>query len=175
VADIIEIGRRLTEAKQIAGHGNWLPWLEREFGWSEDTAQRFMSLHRLHGDVPQIAEYDLPVSGLYLLARPSTPAPVREEITNRAADGEHFTHAQVKEMVSEGTAKLRREYENKISGLTEQMESAEARIRQELQSDAADLEEQIKERMEAITAPIRRELDEWREKFASARACPPHK
>jgi len=32
IRDIIEIGRRLTDAKAIAGHGNWLPWLEKEFG-----------------------------------------------------------------------------------------------------------------------------------------------
>ena len=34
VANVIEIGRRLTEAKALAGHGGWLPWLEREFGWT---------------------------------------------------------------------------------------------------------------------------------------------
>src|SRR5437660_575869 len=31
---LIEIGRRLIEAKALAGHGRWLPWLEREFGWT---------------------------------------------------------------------------------------------------------------------------------------------
>src|SRR5262249_51951563 len=39
VSDVVEIGRRLTEAKEIAGHGNWLSWLEREFGWSPSTAE----------------------------------------------------------------------------------------------------------------------------------------
>ena len=43
VADVIEIGRRLTEAKPIAGHGNWLAWLEREFKWTEMTATRFIN------------------------------------------------------------------------------------------------------------------------------------
>jgi hypothetical protein len=33
VTDVIEIGARLTECKRIAGHGSWLPWLNREFGW----------------------------------------------------------------------------------------------------------------------------------------------
>jgi hypothetical protein len=45
VADVIEIGRRLTECKKLLGHGNWLPWLDREFGWSEDTALRADSDH----------------------------------------------------------------------------------------------------------------------------------
>ena len=38
VADVVEIGRHLSECKAICGHGNWLPWLEREFGWTDDTA-----------------------------------------------------------------------------------------------------------------------------------------
>jgi Protein of unknown function (DUF3102) len=33
--DIIEIGRHLTEAKRITGHGDWLPWLGKELGWDE--------------------------------------------------------------------------------------------------------------------------------------------
>src|SRR5262245_20099663 len=73
IRDIVEIGRLLVEAKERAGHGNWRAWLDQEFGWSQDTAERFMSLHRLRGQIPQIADYDVPVSGLYLLARQSTP------------------------------------------------------------------------------------------------------
>jgi hypothetical protein len=45
IGDIIELGRRLTDAKRVAGHGNWLPWLERELGWSERTAQNFMRVY----------------------------------------------------------------------------------------------------------------------------------
>jgi hypothetical protein len=33
LADVIEIGARLTKCKPICGHNNWLPWLDREFGW----------------------------------------------------------------------------------------------------------------------------------------------
>jgi Protein of unknown function (DUF3102) len=29
IEDVIEIGRRLTERKEIVGHGNWLSWLDR--------------------------------------------------------------------------------------------------------------------------------------------------
>ena len=31
VGDVIEIGERLTECKRVAGHGHWLPWLDREY------------------------------------------------------------------------------------------------------------------------------------------------
>jgi hypothetical protein len=101
IGDVIEIGRWLTDAKVIAGHGRWLPWLEREFGWSEDTAERFMSLHRLQGQIPQVAEYDLPVSGLYLLAAPSTPPEARTEVIKRAADGEKVTVRDIKTKIAE--------------------------------------------------------------------------
>jgi hypothetical protein len=67
--DIIEIGFRLTEAKDLAGHGNWLPWLEREFGWSEQTARNYMQVHEM-AKSQNFGDLDLPVSSLYLLASP---------------------------------------------------------------------------------------------------------
>lgn len=30
IADIIEIGRLLSECKKLVGHGQWLPWLRCE-------------------------------------------------------------------------------------------------------------------------------------------------
>jgi hypothetical protein len=94
VADIIEIGRRLTEAKAIAGHGNWLSWLEREFGWTDKTAERFM---QVHSKSDKLSNLEVPISGLYLLAAPSTPENVRAEITERVAAGEKITVADVRE------------------------------------------------------------------------------
>jgi hypothetical protein len=35
IGDVIEIGRRLSDCKKCFGYGNWLPWLQREFSWSE--------------------------------------------------------------------------------------------------------------------------------------------
>ena len=41
---ILEIGKRLIEAKAQLPHGEWLPWLEGQVGFSTVTAQRFMRL-----------------------------------------------------------------------------------------------------------------------------------
>ena len=41
---VILIGNHLIEAKEILGHGNFLPWIKEEFGWSDKSAQRFMTL-----------------------------------------------------------------------------------------------------------------------------------
>jgi hypothetical protein len=81
---IIEIGRRLVEGKKLVGRGQWLRWLDREFGWTDDTARRFINIYefsqREEPDFRKLRKLDLPVSGLYLLAEPSTPAEARTEI-----------------------------------------------------------------------------------------------
>jgi len=98
LADVIEIGARLTECKRICGHNNWLPWLDREFGWEETTAQRFMRVHKLaqskSGKLP-----DLPVSAIYMLAAPSTPEPAKTEIIERAKAGEALRATEVRRVV----------------------------------------------------------------------------
>jgi len=98
LADVIEIGARLTKCKRICGHNNWLPWLDREFGWEETTARRFMRVHKLaqskSGKLP-----DLPVSAIYLLAAPSTPEPAKTEIIERAKAGEALRTTEVNRVV----------------------------------------------------------------------------
>jgi hypothetical protein len=83
VSDVIEIGGRLSECKRLVGHGNWLPWLDREFGWTEQTALNFIRARELSKS-KNFLDLDLPVSALYLLAAPSTPDEARDEIINRA-------------------------------------------------------------------------------------------
>ncbi len=39
---VIEIGKRLMEAKAQLKHGEWLPWLSEKVEFSETSAQRFM-------------------------------------------------------------------------------------------------------------------------------------
>jgi hypothetical protein len=49
-----------------------LPWLDKEFGWTNKTAERYMSL--ASGKIDKFSNSGIPISGLYLLAAPSTPA-----------------------------------------------------------------------------------------------------
>jgi hypothetical protein len=99
VSDVIEIGRLLVESKELVGRGDWLPWLSREFQWSDTTAERFMRVHKLslkNGNLPNL---DIPLSGLYLLAAPSTPEIAKQEAVSRAEAGEPVTLTAVKEIV----------------------------------------------------------------------------
>lgn len=43
---IVEIGKRLIEAKEQLAHGQWLPWLSEKVNFSETMAQRFMRVAR---------------------------------------------------------------------------------------------------------------------------------
>lgn len=45
----IEIGRRLTEAKELVEHGEWLAFLEGQTEFSQPTASRFMRLFKEYG------------------------------------------------------------------------------------------------------------------------------
>jgi AMMECR1 domain-containing protein len=45
-ASIVETGRDLIAMKEKLGHGNFLPWTAAEFGWSRQTAHRFMNVAR---------------------------------------------------------------------------------------------------------------------------------
>jgi Protein of unknown function (DUF3102) len=101
IGDVLEIGRRLAEVKKQVGRGDFLPWIGREFGWSEDTAERFIALHVLQRQVPQVAETNLPISALYLLAAPSTPPEVPAKIIERAEAGEALKVSDVRSAIEE--------------------------------------------------------------------------
>ena len=40
--NIIEVGKRLTQAKEMVPHGEWLSWLEKNFQLSRKMAAKFM-------------------------------------------------------------------------------------------------------------------------------------
>jgi len=42
--NIVEIGKRLIEAKEMLPHGEWLPWLEEKVEFSRFTANKFMKV-----------------------------------------------------------------------------------------------------------------------------------
>jgi hypothetical protein len=101
IADVIEIGRLLAEAKERCGHGNWLPWLDREFGWSGQQARRFIHVHELscEGKFNKLLNLAVPISGLYLLAAPSTPQVAKDEVIERGKSGAELSHNTIKGIV----------------------------------------------------------------------------
>jgi DUF3102 family protein len=107
VGDVIEIGRRLSECKRICGHGNWLRWLDREFGWTDKTAEHFINVYKLSGKFENFSNLDLPFSALYMLAAPSTPETARTEIIKRAQSGEVIPLPEVKRTIDAAKGRKR--------------------------------------------------------------------
>jgi hypothetical protein len=99
VTDVIEIGRRLVDCRDHhLKHGEWLPWLQKEFGWTEQTALNFIRVHE-QSKSKNFLDLNLPVSSLYLLAAPSTREAARNEIAERAKGGEVIRIADVKRTI----------------------------------------------------------------------------
>lgn len=46
----IEIGKRLKEAKELVGHGNWGAWLETSVNYSQKTAQNLIKIYEEYGE-----------------------------------------------------------------------------------------------------------------------------
>jgi hypothetical protein len=108
VSDVIEIGRLLVESKELVGHGNWLSWLEREFQWTDDTALNYMRVHELAKNRNFRDLSNIPLSGLFLLAAPSTPETAKQEAIGRAEAGEPIPLNTVKEIVGRASRLERR-------------------------------------------------------------------
>lgn len=92
---IIEIGKNLIEVKQAIGHGNWLPWLGAEFGFSDQTARKFMNVA---GKFKLGLNFDIAPSALYLLAQNNTPDEVRQTAIAMAEAGETPTAKEIEEL-----------------------------------------------------------------------------
>lgn len=158
---IIEIGKRLLEAKAQLGHGEWLPWLREKVDISERSAQNFMRLAREYSKSADIA--DLGASkALALLALPETE---RAEFA-----AETHTVNGVKKTASEMTAReLReaiqardralleaREADARAKSAEESRVKMEADMRQlkELQQRAREAEEEKGRQLQAAEAEL---------------------
>jgi len=93
---VMAIGKALTEVKERLLHGTWLPWLTAEFGWSDRTARHFMEVYEKF-KLENFSDLQIDPSALYLLAAHKTPAPVRQELMQRAKSGERITRKAVAE------------------------------------------------------------------------------
>jgi hypothetical protein len=93
LAIIVEIGGALCRAKELLGHGNFLPWLKAEFRWSERTARNYMSLAaHFQGKTANFADLDLGTARELIDA----PAEVSDPIMRRAEAGETISQEEVK-------------------------------------------------------------------------------
>lgn len=100
--NIIDIGKHLAEAQEELRHnkqGGFREWVETELGWSIRTAYNYLSVFSQFGNRANFAQLGLPTSAMYVLAAQSTPEEAREEILQRAEQGEQLSFKQIEEAV----------------------------------------------------------------------------
>lgn len=162
---IIEIGRRLNEAKEQLSHGEWLPWLQEKVDFSERSAQNFMRLAREYEKSAEIA--DLGASkALALLALPESEradfVAEKHEVNGEEKSVGEMTGAELKQVIKERDEALRLLNEERAAGEGAAMKIAEA------EQDKAKMAEDMKflnERLAGLNDEVaqkERELEELR-------------
>jgi hypothetical protein len=123
--NIVEIGRRLSECRAIfKKNGEWCAWLKDELDWSDQTARRFIHVYEQLPELNKLLSRQFPISALYLLAAPSTPAKARAEIIERAQTGETVSVAEVKRRIE--TAKGRQQPAKRKPAIEQQIRDFKA-------------------------------------------------
>jgi GGDEF domain-containing protein len=97
-SNLIEIGKKLHEVKQLLGHGNFGNWLLTEFNWSVATATKMMQASERFENV-NFTNLNFAPSAIYLLAAPSTPKKAITEALTQARGGKPITYTFAKQIV----------------------------------------------------------------------------
>lgn len=144
----IEIGKRLSEAKQLVTHGHWSEWLQQNVSYSDRTAQNLIKIFEQFGDQFGAKEMDSLFSSgqsnafaelsytqaVALLSIPSIPE--REEFVK-----EHpVTAMSTREL--QDAIKCRNEAEKQLKKKERQIADMEQR-EQQLQTDLEEARQDI--------------------------------
>ena len=153
--NIIEIGRRLCEAKEMLPYGQFGAWVEENTGYSSSTANNFMRLFReygaaqgcLFGAEMEDSQTFGKLSYTKALALLQLPAGEREEFVE-SHDVESMSTRELERVIRErdeavaqfeASEKLHAELADKCAGMQLDLSSAQTTIR-DLQNEIAELE-----------------------------------
>ena len=101
IANIIEIGHDLNAVKTTLGHGRFLPWIEAQFGMSEQTARNFMNVATRFPKSQSLLDLKITKEALYMLSAPSTDVEVVDVAVEKAQAGEKVGKAEVDQIKQE--------------------------------------------------------------------------
>ena len=165
-AAILEIGKRLNEAKAQLPHGEWLGWLQEKVDFSESTAQRFMRLAKEYENPSPVT--DLGASkALVLLALP----PLQRDEFLEENDAAEMSKRELEKAVKEKLEAM-----EKAEAAKKAQEAAEAEIEQAkatalaAQENAAALRRELEELKARPTEVAVETVDASEEQIAQARA-----
>ncbi len=142
---IIEIGRRLEEAKEMVPQGEWLQYLQDVLGFKPSTAQNYMRIAREFGD-GQIALDGMSSADLFgdlgysqLVPLLGLPEENRREIAEQNPDLSDMSSREIKKLVEDYKAaeEAKKHAEEKAEEAAEAMEAAEKKA-EDAEAAAAD-------------------------------------
>lgn len=142
LASSIEIGKRLTEAKDMIDHGAWGKWLQDNVNYSERTAQNLMRVYDQYGDKFGMTEMD----SLFASGAPN----VFEELS----------YTQALALLSLPTDAEREEFvkENDVSSMSTRELQEAIKARKEAEDRAMDAEKRAWEAKEKLRQAENRAL-----------------
>lgn len=182
--NIIEIGRRMCEAKEILPHGEFYPWIEQVAGYKKSTANNFMRLFKAYAD-PQGNLFGAEVSNLQTfgglsyskaLALLDVPAEEREEFVE-THDVETMTTKELERVIKERD-KLEQDvidaqeaWRNAEDALNQEREKAETfRVQAETNAKLAESNRRKVEELENRPIEVAVQVDEEAVKKAADEA-----
>lgn len=165
---IIEIGKRLREAKAQLSHGEWLPWLREKVDISERSATNFMRLSKEYEKSAEIA--DLGASkALALLALPDSEraefAAEKHRVDGEEKSVSEMTAKELKQAIRERDEARQAEERAKADAAA----AEESRVKME--QDVRALKE-LQERAQAAAEEKAAELTRVEEELKSLREKP---
>lgn len=135
---ILQIGRRLIEAKAQLEHGEWTSWLSEKVEFSEVSAQRFMRLAREYQNPSPVTDLG-PSKALLLLALPENE---REEFATQKHEV-NGAEKTVSEMSKRELEKVIRERDEANKKANEKEQEAEQLLKE--LSEAKEAAEEARE------------------------------
>ena len=163
---ILEIGKRLVEAKDQLSHGEWLPWLEKKVEFSERSAQQYIRLWREYGKSATVADLGVR-KALVLLALPETErdgfAGEKHEVNGEEKTAAEMTVKELERAVAERNA-AREEVEKAKADLYAAREAAK-----DARSHVEELQGQLEELKNRPTEVAIEQRDATEEQLAAAR------
>lgn len=174
IAYVIEIGRRLVEAKAVLPHGEWSTWLSEEVDFSQSTANNYMKIFEEYGS-DQLTLFGA-VANSQLIANLSyakalkllaVPADERESFAEQV-DAENISVKELDAAIKEKKAAEERaaELEEKVAELEEASEREKA-----AKKEAAEAAQQVEELQKALQKE-RENVAKEKKKAADALANP---
>lgn len=176
----IQLGRKLTEAKQLVDHGEWGNWIKDNLPFSQDKATMMMKIYdayganqeSLFGDVNSETFRNLGISQAFALL--SVPENEREEFV-KEHDVESMSVRELKKAIEERdaavSAQKKLEEDNKMLRDSNRDLNMKAQQVTNLQTEAAKAVDKAK-KAESAREDAEKKLQDVRAALADAKANP---